>query len=276
MERSSVELLERARSGDDAALEALLDRHQAQIYRFGMRMCRDPEDAKDVLQETLLAMARGVREFRGASSVSTWLYTIARSFCVKKRRKSKFAPDAESSIEGDLAAKGHDLVDPASTADEVLAGKEVERALEQAIAQLAPPYREVLILRDVEGLTAPEVAEVLGVSVDAVKSRLHRARLSVRSAVAPLLGVPAERAEAGCPDIADQFSRYLEGEIDAEVCATMQRHVDSCQRCSRVCGSLKETLGLCHRAADSVTLPAGVQDSVKKALRQVLASARTT
>ena len=71
MERSSAELLERARSGDEAALEALLERHQAQIYRFGMRMCRDPEDAKDVLQDTLLAMARGIREFRAASSVST-------------------------------------------------------------------------------------------------------------------------------------------------------------------------------------------------------------
>ena len=71
MEASSVELLERARSGDDAALDALLDRHQEQIYRFGMRMCRDPEDAKDVLQETLLAMARGVRGFRGVSSIST-------------------------------------------------------------------------------------------------------------------------------------------------------------------------------------------------------------
>ena len=121
MEASSVELLERARSGDEAALEALLERHQAQIYRFGMRMCRDPEDAKDVLQETLLAMARGIRDFRAASSVSTWLYTIARSFCVKKRRKSKFAPDAERSFESDVAAEGHDLVDPSARADDVLA-----------------------------------------------------------------------------------------------------------------------------------------------------------
>jgi RNA polymerase sigma-70 factor (ECF subfamily) len=276
MEGSSAELLERARSGDEAALEALLARHQAQIYRFGMRMCRDPEDAKDVLQDTLLAMARGVRDFRGASSVSTWLYTIARSFCVKKRRKSKFAPDAERSLENDFSGEGHDIVDPAVTADEALAGKEVERALEYAIGQLAPPYREVLLLRDVEGLTAPEVAEVLGVSTDAVKSRLHRARLSVRSAVAPLLGASAQNAGAGCPDIADQFSRYLEGEIDAQVCATMQRHVDSCNRCSRVCGSLKETLRLCQSAVDSMTLPAGAQDAVRKAIREALSSRTTT
>ena len=64
-------LLERARAGDRQALEALLERHQAQVYRFGMKMCRDPEDAKDVLQDTLLSMARGLRDFRGASSIST-------------------------------------------------------------------------------------------------------------------------------------------------------------------------------------------------------------
>jgi len=75
---SDVELLAAARAGDRGALEALLERHEAQVYRFGMKMCRDPEDAKDVLQETLLAVARGVRDFRSASSVSTWLFPIAR------------------------------------------------------------------------------------------------------------------------------------------------------------------------------------------------------
>ena len=76
-------------------------------------------------------------------------------------------------------------------------GRQVERALEQAIAALDPMYREVLLLRDVEGLSAPEVAEVVGVSVQAVKSRLHRARLSVRERIAPLLGVEAPSAALG-------------------------------------------------------------------------------
>src|SRR5690606_30364024 len=106
MEESSAALLERARQGDERALEDLLVRHQAQVYRYGLSMCRDPEDAKDVLQDTLLAMARGVREFRGESSLSTWLYTVARSFCIKKRRKSKFAPDHERSLEGSAEDEG--------------------------------------------------------------------------------------------------------------------------------------------------------------------------
>ena len=159
------QLLERARSGQQDALEQLLERHQSQVYRFGMKMCRDPEDAKDVLQDTLLSVARNVRDFRAGSSISTWLYTIARSFCVKKRRKGKFAPkDAASSLEGDAER----VADPNLSADEALASKEVTQALEAAIASLEPMYREVLLLRDVEGLTAPEVARVTGSSVQAV------------------------------------------------------------------------------------------------------------
>ena len=109
---SDDSLLAAARAGDRHALEALLERHQAQVYRFGMKMCRDPEDAKDVLQDTLLAMARGVRDFRGASSLSTWLYTIARSFCIKKRRRSKFAPDEERSLDSDQTTEAKHLPDP--------------------------------------------------------------------------------------------------------------------------------------------------------------------
>src|SRR5512134_3144303 len=99
MESNDTQLLAAAQGGDRRALEHLLERHQRRVYRFGLKMCRDPEDAKDVLQETLIAVARGVKDFRGASSVSTWLYTIARSFCIKKRRRSKFAPEQEESLD---------------------------------------------------------------------------------------------------------------------------------------------------------------------------------
>jgi RNA polymerase sigma-70 factor, ECF subfamily len=268
------ELLERARAGDERALEELLERHQAQIYRFGLKMCRDPEDAKDVLQETLLAMARGVRDFRGASSLSTWLYTIARSHCFKKRRKSKFAPLQVRSIDSEAATEARQLADPAQGPDEALAGKQVENALEQAIAALEPTYREVLLLRDVEGLTAPEVGEVLGTSVQAVKSRLHRARLAVRASVAPLLGVPSDTKTAApgtCPDVLTLFSQHLEDEISADVCAEMERHLEACDRCRGACDSLKRTLALCRITGPSVAVPASVQASVKVALRNLLA-----
>jgi RNA polymerase sigma-70 factor (ECF subfamily) len=293
-------LLERARAGDARALEELLEQHQAQVYRFGLRMCRDPEDAKDVLQDTLFAMARSVRDFRGASSISTWLYSIARSFCIKKRRVGKFAPaprdvrslDTESAA-GAIAAG---LADPARRPDEVLAALEVERALEQAIDALDPMYREVLLLRDAEGLSAPEVAEVLGIGVPAVKSRLHRARLSVRAHVAPLLGIPdqptspsaasapppaasatpsatpppAASSSRPCPDVLMRFSQYLEGDIEPAVCAEMERHLDECPRCRGACASLKRTVALCRTSASGVEVPAPVQKSVKVALKDLL------
>ncbi len=266
-------LLERARAGDAQAIEALLERHQAQVYRFGMKMCRDPEDAKDVLQDTLISMARGIRDFRGASSISTWLYTIARSFCIKKRRRSKFAPEDERSIDTEMIAEGRQLADPAQSPDEALADRQVEHALEQAIRGLEPMYREVLLLRDVEGLTAPEVAEVLGVSVQAVKSRLHRARLSVRAQVAPLLGIPTNGpvAPRTCPDVLTLFSQHLEDEISTELCAEMERHLQSCDRCRGTCDSLKRTLALCRTTGPAVQVPASVQASVKVALRNFLA-----
>jgi RNA polymerase sigma-70 factor (ECF subfamily) len=264
-------LLAAARAGDKQALEVLLERHQEQVYRFGMKMCRDPEDARDVLQDTLLAMARSVRDFRGASSLSTWLYTIARSFCIKKRRRSKFAPEETSSLDSEVAGEAKRLAAPGEAPDDALAGREVERALEQAIGALDPMYREVLLLRDVEGLSAPEVAEVLGVSTQAVKSRLHRARLGVRERVAPLLGIgPAPPAPGGCPDVLTMFSQHLEDEISAARCAEMERHLEGCGRCRGTCDSLKRTLALCRTVGPAAPVPAPVQASVKTALRKYL------
>jgi RNA polymerase sigma-70 factor, ECF subfamily len=265
-------LLAQARSGDNPSLERLLERHQAQIYRFGMKMCRDPQAASDVLQETLLAMARQVRDFRGASSLSTWLYTIARNFCIKQRRRSKFAPTAERSLDTDLTAEVQQLADPAPTPDEALASRQLEQALDAAIGALAPMYREVLVLRDVEGLSAPEVAEVLGLSIQAVKTRLHRARQAVRGQLQSLLQDSAElpAAKGSCPDVLTLFSQHLEDEISPQMCADMEQHLQACERCRGKCDSLKRTLALCSTAGAEAQVPAAVQASVKTALRDLL------
>jgi RNA polymerase sigma-70 factor (ECF subfamily) len=273
MERTDQQLLDEARGGDRRALDLLLSRHQPRVYRFGLKMCRDPEDAKDVLQETLLAVARGVKDFRGASSVSTWLYTIARSFCIKKRRRSKFAPEALESLDAHQPGEeARQLADPGRPADESLAGRQIEVALEQAIGSLDEMYREVLVLRDVEGLSAPEVAEVMGLSVEAVKSRLHRARVAVRQAVAPVLGLPgtaAPRDAGACPDIVQLFSQHLEGEISSTLCADMERHLGGCPACAARCDSLQRTLALC-KATPLPAVPVPVQNQVRVALKKFI------
>ena len=213
---SDEELLTGARQGDAAALEALLVRYQPHIYRFGLRMCGNVEDAGDVAQESLLSMARSVRNFRGDSSVSSWLYTIARRFCIKKRRRSKFAPAREESLDTPGTTVVQQLADPGPSPEQTASNRELATALTRAIEALDPAQREVLVLRDIEGLSAPEVAKILGISIDAVKSRLHRARVAIREQLAPSLGRAGIAVPRGalCPDVLTLFSQHLEGDID--------------------------------------------------------------
>jgi RNA polymerase sigma-70 factor (ECF subfamily) len=259
MDMSSEEaLIEAARGGDRAALERLLEHIQPRVLSFGLKMCGDREDAHEVLQETLLAVARSVRDFRGASSLSTWLYTIARSFCIKRRRRPRPEQPLTEALEQTLAGGR----DPEATAS----GRELERALLDVMAELEPAQREVLVLRDGEGLTAPEVAEVLSISVDAVKSRLHRARVQVRDRLMERLRATPPR---GCRDVATLLSRKLEGEISAELCAEMEQHLEGCDACRAQCDSLSQTLALCRRAG-SEPVPVEVQSAVRAAVVDVL------
>jgi len=268
---SDEDLLVAARKGDAESLEALITRYQPRVLRFGTRMCGDREDAQDVVQETLLTMARSLRDFRGESSVSTWLYTIARSFCIKKRRRGKFAPAHPISLDAPEGEHLQGLPDLGPSPERAAYGREIGAALDASIAGLDPGQREVLLLRDVEGLSAPEVGTVLGLSIDAVKSRLHRARLAVRQHVAPLLGVPvdAPAPSSKCPDVLMLFSRHLEGEIGQDTCAEMEAHLERCQTCRGACDSLRRSIALC-RATPEQKVPLAVADSVRAAIRSLV------
>jgi RNA polymerase sigma-70 factor (ECF subfamily) len=260
------ELLAAARRGDTAALETLLLRYQPHLYRFGLRMCGNVDDAGEVAQESLISMARSLRDFRGDSSVSSWLFTIARRFCLKKRRRSKFAPAHQDSLDAPGSAAAQRLADPGLDPERTTTNQELAAALTRAIDALEPPQREVLVLRDVEGLSAPEVAKVLGIGVEAVKSRLHRARIAVRQALAPGLARPASPRGATCPDVLQLLSRHLEGDLDPEVCATMETHLARCAHCREACDSLKQTLALC-RQLPTPDVPAPLAASIRSAIR---------
>jgi RNA polymerase sigma-70 factor (ECF subfamily) len=179
-------------------------------------------------------------------------------------RRSKFAIQEDGRLD-----EAVQLADAHEGPDEQLEQKRVQHALESAIRALAPEYREVLVLRDVEGLTAAEVAEVLGSSVGAVKSRLHRARVLVREAVSALISAPEAPASDTCPDVVSLFSQHLEREISPEACAEMERHVESCERCRRACDSLKHTLWLC-KTSPAVEVPVSVQEAVRVAIQGFL------
>ena len=259
------ELLARVRGGDSGALERLLERYQGPLLRFSMRMCRNTADAEDVLQESLLAAARGLPEFRGDSSLSSWLYSIARSFCIKQRR-GLAAKARRSATVGDDEARV--LPDEHDVPEQSVANHELSTAFDTALRELPEDYREVLLLRDVEGLTAPEVAESLSLNVPQVKSRLHRARVALRAQLTPLLAeLQNPVPNPGCPEIVETFSQFLEGEISPDLCERMQAHVESCEHCRGTCDSLKRTLAMCH-AVPAPVVPKGIQDAVRAAILQ--------
>ncbi|MBI2458309.1 MAG: sigma-70 family RNA polymerase sigma factor [candidate division NC10 bacterium] len=184
-------LVEASRAGDAGALEELVRSHQGRVYGFAMRMCRNVADAKDILQETFLGMLRSIKEFRGESKFTTWLYRIASNACLKKRRRGVFEPEPEQELSLDdlMPRPGSDgrkpeIADWSEDAERALLRGELTAQMEAAIDRLPREYKIVLVLRDVEGFSAEETAEMLKLSVPAVKSRLHRARVFVRRELA--------------------------------------------------------------------------------------------
>lgn len=188
--------------GDGAvAFDRLYRDHVDRIYRFAQRLCGQVEDAQDLVQDTFLNAYRGLGGFRGDAQVSTWLYRIAARACLRLRRKRKGEPARELSLEEFIPTSEGEfrLQVPTDglTPEEALENKELKRALHQAIQKLPNKYRVVLVLRDMEGLTAKEVGTIMGLNERAVKSRLHRARLFVRRELSARgIGEPSRPAKA--------------------------------------------------------------------------------
>ncbi len=262
------ELIAGARAGDAGALEILLARHQPRVYRYALRMCREPGEAEDVQQEVLLAAARGLREFRGAAALDTWLYTIARRQCGRRRRLRKGEPSASRRVA--IESLVEDLPDRGQAPDQALADRQAAQAIERALQALEPAQREVVLLRDVEGLTAPEVAAALGLTEQAVKSRLHRGRVALRAALAPLLGpslpLPAVVPKL-CPSILTYLSRHLEDELTPRTCAEVERHLAGCGWCRNESQAFERSLAACRSAAQQ-PVPAEIRQALRAALRR--------
>ncbi|HVF27826.1 MAG TPA: sigma-70 family RNA polymerase sigma factor [Pyrinomonadaceae bacterium] len=186
--RSSIEALfiEKLRAGDAAAFERLVDERSGDVYALLYRLTEDREEARDLTQETFLQAFRHIVNFRGDSDLRTWLYRIAvnqarnrRRWWRRRRRDATLSLDARS---GDSEVPlGAQLSDESQANPEQLTlTRERERALVSALGALARPYREVVVLRDIEGLSYEEVAAALEIGVGTVKSRLSRGRSELR------------------------------------------------------------------------------------------------
>ncbi len=196
--RGDAALVERLKRGDEEAFAALLRRYQGKVYRLAMNMTRNAQDAEEVTQDVFLAVYRKIGEFDGRAAFSTWLYRVASNAALMKLRGRRSEPHLSVEEEGPtFAPDGHHarpVADWSELPEDQLLSAERRRVLEQAIEALPPDYKAAVVLRDIEGLSNQEAAEILGASVLAVKSRLHRARLALRERLAAYLGAGRARA----------------------------------------------------------------------------------
>lgn len=180
-------LVEGLRRGEPSAVEALVDQYAGWIYRVAARVLGDRRDAEEVTQDVLMTVVGKIGTFKGEAAFSSWLYRIAANAAYERARGRRRS--AEVSLEAVLPvfdAEGRHVqpgVDWSRELEDPAVAGEMRDVLERAIGELPEDYRVVLVLRDVEGLTNEEVARALGLTVAAVKSRLHRARLFVRHEV---------------------------------------------------------------------------------------------
>jgi RNA polymerase sigma-70 factor (ECF subfamily) len=178
---SDEQLVLRAQDGQKEAFALLVDRWADRAYNLASSMVKRPEDAEDVVQEAFLNAYRSLPRFRGTSRFGTWLYRIVANTALLKLRKSAREVFLDGPDEEDRPAKiPEGLVDWTDTPLENLINREARELMDRAIEDLPLDQRTVFVLRDVDGLPAAEVAEVLDLSVPAVKSRLHRARVQLR------------------------------------------------------------------------------------------------
>jgi len=196
---SDPELVARARAGDLDAFEALTNRYEQRVYSLALRMLRHQQDAEDVTQQTFLSALESLAGFRGDASFATWLLRIATHAALKIIRKRK-GLETVSLEEATEEADGYDTIphpeyiaDWRQSPEEMVRKNEIQRLLEDALANLDEKHRLVFLLRDVEGLSVKETAEALGLSEANTKVRLLRARLQLREQLTRTLGDPERR-----------------------------------------------------------------------------------
>jgi RNA polymerase sigma-70 factor (ECF subfamily) len=189
-ELSDEALVSDARTGDVAAFEELVGRYEEKLYRLAMRMVRNENDAKEILQEAFLLAWRKLPGFEGRAQFSSWMYRVTVNSSLMFLRSRNRHPEVMlDDVEPDALSKAAEhfeqgtAVDWSQQPEEKLQSKEMRRHIQQAVDALPNGLRTVFLVRDVEGLSTEETAELFSLSLPAVKTRLHRARLALREAI---------------------------------------------------------------------------------------------
>jgi RNA polymerase sigma-70 factor (ECF subfamily) len=176
-QQGETELARALLAGETGAFEKFVAFFRSKIFHYSWLMCGSRPDAEEVAQETLLKVLESFGQLRDPSRVRAWVFRIARNVCLMQRRRSVFAPAHEISIDESGFVE---LPDTAVPADAGLLRRELRAVVYRAVAELPHTYRPVVVLRDLEELTTEETAEILDLSTDVVKTRLHRGRRALR------------------------------------------------------------------------------------------------
>ena len=272
------------------ALDQALSLLQETVFSFSMRVCSQREDAEDTMQEVLVKSLPALPRFDSPKALAVWLYKVAKTRCLMNRRKSKFAPLKELSLDelmpdrNELAqlARGNGGFNPEAFA---IRSQEAQW-LRDAIQKVPPDYRIILVLRDMEGLSDDEVAEITGLRSGTVRVRLHRARLFVRKQITKRLRSnrvaggakpqfeAAPSREPRCKALFAELSDYLDEQLDESMCAELERHMEGCEPCKAFLDTLESTITSLRRNTKESPDPkkarklreqvmAGYQDAMK-------------
>ena len=172
-----LDLIRRVQRGDAEAFEPLMLAHQKAVYNLALRLTENPQDAEDMAQEAFLKAYRSLPEFRGDCKFSVWLYRIATNVCLDFLRSRSRKPTVSLSVEDDEGEETQlDIADESQSPEALLERGLTRDAVRRGLEQLSPEYRQILLLREIQGLSYEEIADTLDLEVGTVKSRIFRAR----------------------------------------------------------------------------------------------------
>lgn len=263
-----VQLVQRK---DRESIEQALALLQNTVFSFSMKVCGQRQDAEDIMQEVLVKSVPNLPKFDSPRALMVWLYKVAKTRCLMSRRKSKFAPKEALSLE-ELMPDRQELEKLSGSAEPTpetwLMRRENAKQLGDAIQQLPPEYRLILVLHDMEELSDKDIAEITGLRPGTIRVRLHRARLFVRKELAKgdrrsvRAGAKKQTAmaqvhprERSCKQMFAELSNYLDEDLDDSLCAEMEKHVEGCEPCKAFLASLEETIETCRTASNEAPDP---------------------
>jgi RNA polymerase sigma-70 factor (ECF subfamily) len=266
----AVQLIQR---NDPKSLEEALALLQNTVFSFSMKVCGQRQDAEDTMQEVLIKSVPNLPKFDSPRALMVWLYKVAKTRCLMSRRKSKFTPKENLSLE-ELMPDRRELErlsgNPDGTPETALMRRENAKRLREAVQKLPPEYRLILVLHDMEELSDADIAEITGLRAGTIRVRLHRARLFVRKELAKQAAPSVSRQSAKqaaaihaqaiprerrCREMFAELSSYLDDELDDSLCVELEKHLDGCEPCKAFLANLEKSIEQCRTAPNETPDP---------------------